>query len=169
MIFLLKNWKWLAFVAIVAAAFVYGEVHGYGRGKDAGERAVRAEEVKQANDRADAAEAIAKATQEQAERYRFRAESSDQALTDYVEKLNDANRSRDKLAADVRTGDVRFRKLWASCQVSEPRPTPSGPGAADGEADDRAASASRIVHAADQCDAQVIALQNILLSERTIR
>lgn len=167
--FVLKHWKWLLFVAIVGAAFAYGEVHGYGRGKDAGERAVRAAEVKAANDRADAAEEREKAIQAQADRYRTRAESQAAIATQYQEALLDENRKADKLADDLRTGDVRLRKLWASCQVSAPgQATPGGP-EPDDEADDRAASASRIVRAAAACDAQVTSLQNILREERTIR
>jgi len=85
----------------------------------------------------------------------------------YMENLNNANDKADRLAGDVRAGDVRFRKLWAQCQT-----VPSAQGASDSEpvvdagANDRAASAARIVRAAAQCDAHVRALQKQIIADR---
>jgi hypothetical protein len=81
----------------------------------------------------------------------------------YARGKQDAKAAGDAVAADLRTGNLRLRRLWEGCQASG---QVSGAGAAiggpDGRADDRADSAGRIVGAAAACDAQVKGLQSAI-------
>lgn len=156
--------KWLGALAIVAAIFFGGRSCG----KAEGERIVRATELKQAQDQAKAANDRAKAAEDQAKRYQTRAESQAAVAAQYLEALNDANRKHDGVVADLRAGNLRLRNLWRGCPVPSPGQTPAGGSEPDAQADDRAASAARIVRAAAQCDAQVTALQAILTKEREV-
>lgn len=86
----------------------------------------------------------------------------------YEQERHRAELEQATLVADLRSGAVRFRRLWQGCEAATAR-VPSDPGAAgvaDGEADDRADSASRIVRAARACDAQVIGLQDYIRAIR---
>ena len=66
----------------------------------------------------------------------------------------------DRLAADLRAGNRRLHDRWQAAvhtaALSQAVASASQP---DGRADDRYESAGRIIGAADQCDAQVRALQ----------
>lgn len=155
--------KLAAFLLLILAAYLYGRADG----KEAGRRAVEAVELKQAKAETETAKANQQAAQDAAERYRIKAESNEALANNYLGLLNDANRKGDKLASDLRTGDVRFRKLWAECQaVPAPGNPASGIGGVDAGTDDRAASAGRIVRAAAACDAQVRSLQAQVACDR---
>lgn len=68
-------------------------------------------------------------------------------------------------AADLRAGRLHFRRLWQECAAKSPGGVPGAStpaGEPDAGADDRAASAGRIVRAAAACDAQVVGLQNVI-------
>ncbi|WP_337054004.1 endopeptidase [Pseudoxanthomonas sp. USHLN014] len=85
----------------------------------------------------------------------------------YEEGKAAAQAAADRVVADLRGGNLRLQQRWASCAA-----TASLSGAAssasqpDAIADDRAASASRIVRAAAECDAQVKGLQALVRSDR---
>ncbi|RZZ85694.1 endopeptidase [Pseudoxanthomonas winnipegensis] len=85
----------------------------------------------------------------------------------YEEGKAAAQAAGDRVAADLRAGNLRLQQRWASCaattDLSGAARTASQP---DAGADDRAASASRIVRAAAECDAQVRGLQALVRSDR---
>lgn len=166
MLFLAKYWRQIALVAFLVAVLGAVWFGGVRHGVAKGERAVRASEVAAANDRADAAEDRAKAAEDQAKRYQTRAESQAAIATQYQEALLDANRKHDSTVADLRAGNLKLRDLWRGCKVPASGQAPAGGPEPDGEADDRAESAARIVRAAATCDAHVVALQAILTGER---
>lgn len=166
----------LVYVKAIVGAAVLATVFFMGRGcgLSANVAEVRAAEQREAKGKIDAAnqqrdEARAALATEQAaaKDAKTRAEAEAANAENYLESLNNANDKADRLAGDVRAGDVRFRRLWAQCQT-----VPAAEGAADGEpaidagADDRAASSARIVRAAAQCDAQVKALQQQIIDDR---
>ena len=154
----------LAMVALACGGLVKC---GYERGISAGEAKVRDGELAQAVAAAKTAQDNQRAAEANAEQYRKRAEAQEAIAEQYLQGLNDANRKGDQLAADLRAGRQRFNRLWAQCQaVPAAGSTSASSGAPDGAADDRAASAGRIVRAAAACDAQVLGLQAILIEER---
>lgn len=69
--------------------------------------------------------------------------------------------------ADLRAGNLRLHDRWQACSatagLSSAVSTASQP---DGGSDDRAESATRIVRAAAECDAQVKGLQAVVLADR---
>lgn len=80
----------------------------------------------------------------------------------YEQDKTDAEAASQRLAADLRAERVRLRPEWR-CDVPQAAPSAGKPDAA---ADDRAASAVRVVRAAADADAQIRALQAILKAER---
>lgn len=167
--FLLKHWRWFALAVFLAAVAGASYYRGRQDGQAEGRRAVTASEVAKAKEQAKAAEDLAKATQAQAERYRTKAEAQEAIADQYLQELNNAQHKGDKLASDLLAGNVRFRKLWASCQVPASGQTPAHPGSPDGEADDRAESAGRILGAAAACDSHVKALQDLAECDRGMK
>lgn len=73
----------------------------------------------------------------------------------------------DRLVSDLRSDNRRLHKRWqvaqAAASVSGTQPSPGEPDAAERERQD---SAARIIAAADQCDAQVAGLQEIIRADR---
>lgn len=166
--FLLKHWRWFALAAFLAAVAAASGYRGYQMGKASGEAEVRATELAAARAETKAAQESARLHAEQAKRYQTRSESMAATATQYQEALKDANRKHDRTVADLRSGNLRLSKLWQGCAARVPPAGEATPGqsGADGEADDRAASAGRIVRAAAECDAQVNGLQKTLIDER---
>lgn len=79
----------------------------------------------------------------------------------------DAQAAADRLAADLRAGNVKLRNRWQGCQATG---RVSGAAASAAESDaaarDREESAGRAIRAADEADATIRALQKILREER---
>lgn len=67
--------------------------------------------------------------------------------------------------ASLRDGTIRLRQQWQGCEARSAQAGGTS-GKPDGGADDRAESASRIVRAAAECDAQVKGLQAVVLADR---
>lgn len=89
------------------------------------------------------------------------------ATAAYNQGLQDADAKNAAVVAGLRAGNLKLRDQWTTCQAASGVPaTSSGSAGTDAAADDRAASAGRIVRAAAECDAQVSALQGILAAER---
>lgn len=112
------------------------------------------------------------------ERRRFKADARAKELANakanaetkakYEKELQDAQDKADRTIADLRAGTLRLRKQWqcpaiASAGVSTPA---AGGSVAAGSADDRDQSAGRIVRAAAEADAQIRALQRIVIEDR---
>lgn len=85
----------------------------------------------------------------------------------YEEGKAAAQAAADRVAADLRAGNLRLQQRWASCAATASLSGATGAASApDAGADDRAASAGRIVRAAAECDAQVKGLQALVKSDR---
>jgi len=97
------------------------------------------------------------------------AKAANDAAAAYERGKHDAEESSRQLIADLRAGTVRLRKLWEGCPAGSSGVPSTAPGAGepDAAADDRAASAGRIVRAAAECDAQVRGLQALIHSDRS--
>ncbi len=84
----------------------------------------------------------------------------------YQQGKQEAQRENERLVADLRSGAVRLRDRWQQCEAGLPDAAP-GTGGTDAGADDRAASAARIIRAARDADERIKALQEILRAERS--
>ena len=85
----------------------------------------------------------------------------------YEKGKSDAEAAAKRTVADIRAGNLVLRNRWTACKASLGVPTtPPAPSEPDAGTGDREESAGRIVQAADQCDAQVKGLQELLILER---
>ncbi len=85
----------------------------------------------------------------------------------YEKGKSDAEAAAKRTVADLRAGNLVLRNRWTACKASADLPTtPPDPSEPDAGTGDREESAGRIVQAADQCDAQVKGLQELLRLER---
>ena len=94
------------------------------------------------------------------------ANAANAAAASYEQGKRDAEQAARVVVAGLRAGNLRLRDQWQGCKA---RGVPGVAGAAsepDAAADDRNDSAGRIVRAGAACDAQVIGLQQFILSER---
>ena len=118
-------------------------------------------------DRTAAAEAHASALAEARAREQLMQADFDAAAAQWEQDRGEIEASSERLAADLRAGAVRLHQRWQACAatagLSGAAHTAAGP---DGGAEDRAASAARIVAAGAACDAQVRGLQALIRSER---
>ncbi len=91
---------------------------------------------------------------------RASAQAANHLAATYEKEKDDAQKASGRLIADLRAGNQRLHQRWqatvATAELSAAAATASQP---DGRADDRIESASRVIGAAAQCDAQVRALQ----------
>jgi hypothetical protein len=88
------------------------------------------------------------------------------ASQSYEQGKHDAETNAANVIADLRAGTVRLQNRWAGCEAHRRADAAGVARQRDAAATDREESASRIVRAADECDAQVRGLQEILISER---
>ena len=85
----------------------------------------------------------------------------------YEKGKSDAEAAAKRTVADLRAGNLVLRNRWTVCEANLGMPTATpAPSEPDAGAGDREESAGRIVQAADQCDAQVKGLQELLHLER---
>jgi hypothetical protein len=85
----------------------------------------------------------------------------------YERGKTDAQAAADAVLSDLRADNLRLRVRWSACSAAPALPaTRIAAAEPDATADDRNASASRIVRAAAACDAQVTALQQFIRDER---
>ena len=98
---------------------------------------------------------------------RKRADAMTEIAQNYEEEKDAAAAESDRVIADLRTGNLRLRQLWqaqaATADLSQAVARAAQP---DEGARDREESASRIVRAADECDAQVRGLQRVIEADR---
>lgn len=146
----------LAALAVLAVTAVMFAMHFRGAA------AVSADLQHQAESRAAQLDASLKASE------KARADEHAQAIQfqaiaqQYEQDKTDAQGRADKLAADLRAERVRLRPEWR-CEVPG---APASAGKPDAAADDRAASAARVVRAAADADATIRQLQAVLRAER---
>lgn len=117
------------------------------------------------------ASATAQTIAEQVARSIERAQSAAVAAvaSGYQRGLSDAQENADRLVADLRAGNVQLRAQWRGCEADRVPATAAPTGGADAAEQGRRDSAGRIVRAADACDAQVSALQALVLAARAQR
>ena len=137
---------------------------GYRKGTIDAERAAQiAMDKHLAEDRASE-----RAAEQEANRYKDALATAQNAVSAAYEKgKKDAEATAKRTVADLRAGNLVLRNRWTACEanlgVPTATPAPSEPDAGTG---DREESAGRIVQAADECDAQVKGLQELLRLER---
>lgn len=78
----------------------------------------------------------------------------------YKKGYQDAEAARARTVADLQSGSLQLRNHWAGCETQRLADSAAAVAELGRLARDREESAGRIVQAADQCDAQVIGLQN---------
>lgn len=84
----------------------------------------------------------------------------------YERGRQDAQDTASRIAADLRSGNIKLRDAWAGCETQRLSDATASASRVDAGADDRAASASRIVRAAAEADAQIRGLQAIVKADR---
>lgn len=155
MLALLTN-RWLAGIlaafALCAGMWIAGDVHGH-----------KASNAKIATLQASYAETLAKYETQARAKEQAQAATIAQIDAQHAQEMKDAQAAADRTIADLRAGTLKLRKRWTCPRVPE---VAASPGKSDAAADDRAASAARIVRAADEADATIRALQEILRAER---
>lgn len=90
-----------------------------------------------------------------------------QVADQYEKDKQDAKAIADRLVADLRAGNVKLHQRWQAAQATAKLSGAVASAAElDAEARDREGSAARIIAAADQCDAQVRGLQEVIRTDR---
>lgn len=84
----------------------------------------------------------------------------------YERGKQDAQDTANRIAADLRAGNLKLRDAWAGCETQRLSDVAASASYIDAGADDRAASASRIVRAAAEADAKIRGLQAVIRSDR---
>lgn len=143
----------LAVAGLIACLFLWG------RGLRAAARADAAEQ------RAQASEARVEALSDVLADERAKAKRANEIAAKYEQDKINAEADAKRTVDDLRAGNLRLRKLWQGCEGRLPEANGSA-GEPDGQADDRAESAGRIVRAAIEADRQIEALQDFIRSER---
>ena len=88
-------------------------------------------------------------------------------ITEYRKESADAQANADRVAADLRAGNIRLRREWLACTSAASVPGTAEPAAgADAGADDRAGLAAAVVRSGAECAIQVRGLQRLLRAER---
>lgn len=113
--------------------------------------------------RAEASEARVRALSDVIETERAAAKRANKIAAQYEQDKTDAEVAAKRTADDLRAGNLRLRNQWQGCRVPQSNGTSGEP---DASADDRAASAARIVQAARDADSQIRGLQALIQSDR---
>lgn len=156
----------VAALALLFGAFLFGHhvEHQARVAEVAGIRQANAEALADANAK--------RANAEQAARDIEAKRVADMASLDanYQKELSDAKTVSDRTIADLQSGTLRLRDRFTcaagSGGLSGTAQAGTSTSSVDAAADDRNASASRIVRAAAECDAQVKALQDVVRKDR---
>lgn len=139
---------------------------GYGWAHSNGAAALAKAEKGWSEEREKLARASTEALNAQRVAEQRQAEAIHQAAESYEKGKADAEKASHDVVADLRSGALRLRDQWATCRATAEVLVASGGRQPNAAADDREASAGRIVRAAAQCDAQVVGLQAALIGER---
>jgi hypothetical protein len=94
------------------------------------------------------------------------AERANEIAESYERGKQDAQVTSDRVAADLRAGNLKLRNAWAGCETQRLSDATASASRIDAGADDRARSAGRIIAAGASCDAQVRGLQEIVRADR---
>ena len=154
---LIGGWRAVAFAALLALAASYGAIEHA--------RATKAESTIVGMQR-DAAQSFAAAVADARLTEQKTAIAAANAAAQYEKGKADAQAAADRVVADLRSEQLRLRSRW-QCPAAPAVPAIAAATAEpDAGAVDRDASASRIVRAAAECDAQVKGLQALILADR---
>ena len=110
------------------------------------------------------AELTAKASEAARAAEHGQAQAFEAIATRYEQDKADALTAQAGVIADLRAGNLRLRDRWATQGLATQ--VAASAGKPDAAADDRAASAGRIVRAARDADDQIRGLQAVLRAER---
>lgn len=145
-------------LAAVVIAAALGAAIGFFHGVSVeGDRAAAEMAEHLAADRAAEAEAIGKVNDTNID---LTAAVDAAAQDAYKKGHKDAEAARARTVADLQSGSLQLRNHWAGCETQRLADSAAAAAELGRLARDREESAGRIVQAADQCDAQVIGLQN---------
>lgn len=87
--------------------------------------------------------------------------------TRQAQELQDAKANGDRVAADLRAGNLRLRQQWRGCEAAGGVPAAgAGVARADGADERRAESAGDLVRIAAEQDARIRALQAVIKADR---
>lgn len=155
-------WKITAGVAAaLAVAALIGLLYFRGISALSDARAAQAESER------DSARQEVVSLKEAIETERRRTQAMTAIAKDYEEQKDAAAVESERVIADLRAGNLRLRKLWqaqaATADLSEAVARAAEP---DEGARGREESAAAIVRAADECDAQVRGLQQVIEADR---
>lgn len=146
---------------ILLALAVAGLLWFRGSANSAAARAARAEQS------AAAAQSEIDSLRRQIADERARAQRLNEIAQQYETERANAQAEADRVIADLRSGNLRLHQRWQACDATaRVSAAATAPGLVDGGAADRAESASRIVRAAAECDAQVRGLQAVIQADR---
>ena len=139
-------------------------VAGYNKGKTDAERVAK---LKMDEHLVEDREAERTATEAASRHKDELAAAQNKVSAAYEKGKSDAEATAKRTVADLRAGNLVLRERWSACKTSNGVPsTAADPSEPDAGTGDREESAGRIVQAADQCDAQVKGLQELLRLER---
>ena len=133
---------------------------------DSAQDAIAGMSLQAAKDQAALAAAQVEASEAARQQEQDQAQAANQVAAAYEKGKDDAKAAGDLVAADLRAGVSRLQDRWRGCEARRVPGTADTASEPDASAIDRNESAGRIVGAAEQCDAQVIGLQQFILSER---
>lgn len=140
-------------LAASLSALVWG---GYRYAYRQGEQAANARWAAQIDaERADRAEAVLAA-----EREAQRAQAA--IVARYEQELADAKGQSDRVAADLRAGNLRLRREWQGCQAERVPAAADSAARSDDAAELREAGAGNLVRLAAECDARIRGLQGVI-------
>lgn len=94
------------------------------------------------------------------------AQRANEIAESYERGKQDAQDTASRIAADLRSGNIKLRDAWAGCETQRLSDAAASASKPDAGADDRGESAARIVRAAADADAQIRALQALVRADR---
>lgn len=114
------------------------------------------------------AQALATAQADARAKEQLAADTLAQIQDQYEQDKANAQADYDRTVADLRAGNLRLRKQWQCPSTSVPGAA-TGSGQPDAAADQRAADAANLVRIAADADAQIKALQQIVITDRSVK
>lgn len=161
---LLGGWRAAAFAALAALCLAWvGAEHYRVNSAHAALATLQAEQAKR---EADDAHALADAQAKTRAAEQAQAEAFAKIAAEYERGKTDAQSVADRVAAGLRDGTVRLRRELTGCQAGRVQEAAARPGEPARATDNGADLAGAAVGAGARCDATVMALQAIVLSDR---
>lgn len=157
-----QGWKYASLALAVLAVIAIGTALYF-----RGDSAISHSRAQQAESERDSARAEVNDLKAARDTEHRKAKEAQVIAAKYEDEKRAIETESARVVADLRAGNLRLRKLWeaqaATADLSRAVASTSQP---DDQAADRAESASRIVRAAAECDAQVRGLQAVIEADR---